>query len=57
VSGQAFLERLLLSLGPAAEVLGPAEAKEIRAAAARRVLARYDDGVGRHQGDGDDVGG
>jgi hypothetical protein len=41
VSGRAFLERLLLSLGPAAEVLGPPEAKEIRAGAARRVLARY----------------
>ena len=41
VSGRAFLERLLLSLGPAAELLGPPEAKEIRAEAARRVLARY----------------
>jgi proteasome accessory factor C len=57
VSGQAFLERLLLSLGPAAEVLGPAEAKEIRAVAARRVLARYADRTGRRQGHGDDVGG
>jgi proteasome accessory factor C len=41
VSGRAFLERLLLSLGPAAEVLGPPEAKAIRAEAAQRVLARY----------------
>ena len=57
VSGRAFLERLLLSLGPAAEVLGPAEAKEIRATAARRVLARYEDAAGRRQGGGDDVGG
>lgn len=44
VSGRAFLERLLLSLGPSAEVLGPPEAKEIRAEAARRVLARYREG-------------
>jgi proteasome accessory factor C len=43
VSGRAFLERLVLSLGPAAEVLGPPEAKEIRSEAARRVLARYED--------------
>ena len=57
VSGQAFLERLLLSLGPAAEVVGPTEAKEIRAAAARRVLTRYEDGSGRRQSDVDDVGG
>lgn len=42
VSGRAFLERLLLSLGPAAEVLGPPAAQEIRAAAARRILARYE---------------
>ncbi len=41
VSGLAFLERLLLSLGPAAEVLGPPEAKELRARAAERILARY----------------
>jgi proteasome accessory factor C len=55
VSGRAFLERLLLSLGPAAEVLGPPEAKEIRAVAARRVLARYDV-TGRPQVGADDVG-
>jgi len=41
ISGQAFLERLLLSLGPAATVLGPPEAKDVAASAARRVLARY----------------
>jgi proteasome accessory factor C len=43
VSGRAFLERLLLSLGPAAQVLGPPEAEAIRAEAARRVLACYDE--------------
>jgi proteasome accessory factor C len=41
VSAAGFLERLVLSLGPAAEVLGPPEAKEIVSAAASRVLARY----------------
>jgi proteasome accessory factor C len=41
VSGDAFLERLLLGLGPAAKVLGPPEAAEIVAGAARRVLERY----------------
>jgi proteasome accessory factor C len=41
VSGAAFLERLLLSLGPRATVLGPPEARAAAAAAARRVLARY----------------
>jgi proteasome accessory factor C len=41
VSGPAFLERLVLSLGPRATVLGPADAKAAVADAARRVLARY----------------
>lgn len=41
VSGDAFLERLLLRLGSAAEILGPPEAAELRRAAAARVLARY----------------
>jgi proteasome accessory factor C len=41
VSGDAFLERLLLRLGPAVEILGPPEAVALRAAAAARVLARY----------------
>ena len=41
VSAPAFLERLLLALGPAAEVLDPPEARTMIADAARRVLARY----------------
>jgi len=44
VSAPAFLERLLLTLGPSATVLDPPEAAVLRAAAARRVLQRYDDG-------------
>jgi proteasome accessory factor C len=42
VSGDAFLERLLLGLGPSAKVLGPPEAAAIVAGAARRVLERYE---------------
>ena len=42
VSGPAFLERLVLSLGPRATVLGPPEARATVAGAARRVLARYE---------------
>jgi proteasome accessory factor C len=42
VSGAAFLERLLLRLGPAATVVGPATARAARSDAARRVLARYE---------------
>jgi len=41
VSGEAFLERLLLRLGPAAEVLDPPSARDRRAAAATRILRRY----------------
>jgi proteasome accessory factor C len=41
VSGEAFLERLLLRLGPAAEVLDPPSARDRRAAAAARILRRY----------------
>jgi proteasome accessory factor C len=41
VSGPAFLERLVLSLGPAATVLGPDEARAAVAGAAGRVLSRY----------------
>ncbi len=41
VSGPAFIERLLLQLGPAATVVGPPEAAAARAEAAGRVLARY----------------
>jgi len=44
VSGPAFLERLLLQLGPAATVVGPIEAAKAGAEAARRVLARYEEG-------------
>lgn len=43
VSGQAFLERLLLELGTQATVLGPTSARRVRAAAAARVLRRYED--------------
>lgn len=41
VSEDAFLERLLLRLGPDAEVVEPAEATALRTAAAQRLLARY----------------
>src|SRR5262245_16944778 len=41
VSGEAFLERLLLRLGPAAEVVDPPSARERRAAVAARILRRY----------------
>ena len=40
-SERAWLERLLLRLGPAAEVLDPAEVRVEAAEAARRLLARY----------------
>jgi proteasome accessory factor C len=42
ISGPAFLERLLLQIGPAATVVQPPEAAAARAAAARRILARYE---------------
>ena len=42
VSAPAFLERLLLGLGPAARVLDPPEARAMIVAAARRVLERYE---------------
>jgi proteasome accessory factor C len=41
VSGFAWFERLLLQLGPAARVVSPPELAGLAAAAARRVLARY----------------
>lgn len=41
VSEDAFLERLLLRLGPEAEVVEPAEARALRTAAAQRLLVRY----------------
>ena len=40
-SERAWLERLLLRLGPSAEVLEPAEVRAEAADAARRLLARY----------------
>jgi proteasome accessory factor C len=40
-SERAWLERLLLRLGPAAEVVDPAEVRAEAAEAARRLLARY----------------
>jgi predicted DNA-binding transcriptional regulator YafY len=42
VSGMAWFERLLLQLGPAARVVSPPELTDLAAAAARRVLARYE---------------
>ena len=44
VSGAAFLERLVLGLGPDAEVVGPDEARAMVERAARRVRARYEVG-------------
>lgn len=41
VSGTAWLERLLLQLGPAVEVVSPSPARQLAAQAATRVLARY----------------
>ncbi len=43
LSGMAWFERLLLQLGPAARVVSPPELSGLAAAAARRVLARYDE--------------
>jgi proteasome accessory factor C len=44
VSARGFLERLVLGLGQSVEVLRPPEALEVVAAAAARVLARYEAG-------------
>ena len=41
ISELAFLERLLLRLGPAVRVLGPVELQQTGPAAARRLLDRY----------------
>ena len=41
VAGDAWLERLLLRLGPDAEVVEPAEDRLLAPEAARRILARY----------------
>jgi proteasome accessory factor C len=42
-SGRAWLERLLLRLGPSAVIQGPDDARRTAAAAARRLLVRYRD--------------
>jgi proteasome accessory factor C len=44
VVSTVWLERLLLQLGPAAEILEPAELTRLGADAAKRVLARYEPG-------------
>jgi proteasome accessory factor C len=41
ISEPAWLDRLLLTLGPAARVIGPASARSAGPAAATRILARY----------------
>ena len=46
VGGDAWLERLLLRLGPDAEVLDPPEYRSLAADAATRILRRYRGGVG-----------
>lgn len=43
VGGDAWLERLLLRLGPDAEVIEPAELRGLASTAAQRVLDRYTD--------------
>jgi len=42
VSGAAFLDRLVLGLGPDVEVVGPDEARAAVVATARRILRRYE---------------
>jgi proteasome accessory factor C len=44
VAGEYFLGRLLLRLGPSAEVIDPPELRDAAAAVARRALARYREG-------------
>lgn len=44
VGGEAWLERLLLALGPEAAVLEPEDDRSVGADAARRILARYPEG-------------
>lgn len=46
VSERAWLERLLLRLGPDARVVSPAELAPVAADAARRLLRRYEPAVG-----------
>jgi len=45
VAGDAWLERLLLRLGPDAEVVEPADDRTLAPEAARRILARYAHGT------------
>lgn len=52
VSEDAFLERLLLRLGPDAEIVDPPDALALRAAAAARLLARYRDSPPRSSSPG-----
>jgi predicted DNA-binding transcriptional regulator YafY len=47
VSEPAWLDRLLLRLGPDAEVIDPPDRRDAGAAVAKRVLARYTDDSGR----------
>ena len=42
VASRPWLERLLVRLGPAAEVVAPASWKHLPADAARRILERYE---------------
>lgn len=49
VSERAWLERLLLRLGPDARVLAPEELKPVAADAARRILGRYPETEGSDQ--------
>jgi len=44
VAGEYFLGRLLLRLGPSAEVIDPPELRDAAAAVARRALTRYREG-------------
>ena len=41
VAGDAWFDRLLLRLGPDAEVVGPAEDRSRASRAAQRILTRY----------------
>jgi proteasome accessory factor C len=45
VGATAWLERLLLQVGPAARITEPPDLRDLPARAARRVLARYSDGA------------
>ncbi len=45
VGGDAWLERLLLRLGPDARVLDPPEYRSLAAEAAARILRRYRTGM------------